>query len=85
LLKQRGDEAMAVIGASPVTFISEDTTGNHGKQYQVPLSQLTIGSTGAIDPSTWPDYASLAAADQTLLTNLLKQLVAQGLLTKPSS
>lgn len=76
---------MAVIGASPVTFVSEDTAGNHGKQYQVPLSLLTIGSTGTIDPSTWPEYAGLAAGDQTLLTNLLKSLVSRGLLTKPPS
>ena len=76
---------MAVIGASPVTFISEDTANNHGKQYQVPLSQLTIGSTGAIDPSAWPEYASLAKTDQTVLTNLLKTLVAAGLLVKPPS
>ena len=76
---------MAVIGASPVTFISEDATTNHGKQYQIPLSVLTIGSTGTIDPSTWPEYSSLAADDKTLVGNLLGSLVSQGLLTKPSS
>ena len=31
---------MAVKGASPVTFISEDA--QPGKQFQVPLSRLTI-------------------------------------------
>ncbi len=76
---------MAVIGASPVTFISEDATTNHGKQYQIPLSLLTIVGTGTIDPSTWPDYAGLAATDQTLVTNMLASLLSQGLLTKPSS
>jgi len=74
---------MAVIGASPVTFISEDATTNHGKQYQIPLSLLTIGSTGTIDPSAWPEFAGLAATDQTLVTNLLASLVSQSLLTAP--
>jgi hypothetical protein len=77
---------MAVIGASPVSFISEDTTTNHGKQYQIPLALLTIGSNGVIDPSSsWPEYASLAAADKTLLTHLLASLVSQGLLVAPPS
>lgn len=74
---------MAVIGASPVTFISEDAATNHGKRSQIPLSLLTIGSAGAIDPSTWPEYAGLAATDQTLVTNLLAGLVSQSLLTAP--
>lgn len=74
---------MAVIGASPVSFISEDAATNHGKQYQIPLSLLTIGSTGTIDPSTWPEFAGLAATDQTLVTNLLASLVSQSLLTVP--
>jgi hypothetical protein len=77
---------MAVIGASPVTFISEDTaTGNHGKQYQVPLSLLSIASDGSVDHTKWTEFGSLAASDQTLVTNLLKHLVSQGLLTKPPS
>jgi len=73
---------MAVIGASPVTFISEDmATGNHGKQCQVPLSLLSFDNTGTtIDPKT---FTNLAESDQTLLKNLLKSLVSQGLLTKP--
>jgi hypothetical protein len=74
---------MAVIGASPVSFISEDPSTNHGKQYQIPLALLTIGNTGTIDPSTWPEYAGLATADQTLVTKLLGNLVRQGLLTAP--
>jgi hypothetical protein len=75
---------MAVIGASPVSFISEDPNNNHGKQYQIPLALLTIGSDGTIDPSTsWPEYTHLAAADQTLVTNLLASLVSRGLLTAP--
>ena len=77
---------MAVIGASPVSFISEDPTTNHGKQYQIPLALLTIGSNGTIDPSSsWPEFAHLASADQTLVTNLLASLVSQGLLAAPPS
>ena len=41
---------MAVKGASPVTFISEDT--QPGKQYQIPLPLLSFDATGtAIDAS----------------------------------
>ena len=73
---------MAVIGASPVTFLSEDKAA--GKQYQVPLSLLSFDSTGTtIDPSTWPSYASLSPPDQGLLKALIGRLVNQGFLTKP--
>lgn len=75
---------MAVIGASPVTFISEDKTGNNGKQYQIPLSELSFKSDGSIDAATWSGHVSLAGADPTLLKNLLASLVARGLLIKPS-
>jgi hypothetical protein len=74
---------MAVIGASPVTFISEDATTNHGKQYQIPLSQLSFNTAGEIDVSGWSEYTGLASPDKTLVTNLLKTLVNQGQLTKP--
>jgi hypothetical protein len=76
---------MAVIGASPVTFISEDTspTANHGKQYQVPLSQLTIDDDPVKFAGSWSGYHDLAGGDQKLLEHLLKSLRAQGLLTKP--
>jgi hypothetical protein len=74
---------MAVIGASPVTFLSEDKAA--GKQYQVPLSLLSFDSTGTtIDPSTtWPPYTSLSPNDQGLLKALIGTLVHQGFLTKP--
>jgi hypothetical protein len=76
---------MAVIGASPVTFISEDTATNHGTQYQVPLSQLTYDADPTKFAGSWSGYGNLAATDQTLLQNLLKSLYAQGLLKQPPS
>ena len=77
---------MPVIGASPVTFISEDTTtSNHGIQYQVPLSQLTYDPDASKFAGSWSGYSGLATSDQTLLQNLLKSLYAQGLLKQPPS
>ena len=75
---------MPVIGASPVTFISEDPTTNHGTQYQVPLSLLTYDTDPVKFASSWSGYSGLATADQTLLQNLLPSLYAQGLLKQPS-
>ena len=72
---------MAVLGAAPITFISESTS-TPGKQYQIPLSLLTIGTNGVIDPSSWPGFTS---ADKPLVTALLASMVSQGLLTKPPS
>jgi len=77
---------MAVTGASPVSFISEDT--EPGKQYQVPLSLLSFNaSTGQIDPpSAWPDASNpLKPNDGKVLQALLNSLVSRGLLVKPSS
>ncbi len=77
---------MAVIGASPVTFISEDT--QPGKQYQVPLSRLTIDpTTGTIDTSHWLSDSQIAAnsADARVLKGLLLSLLSQGFLTKPTA
>jgi hypothetical protein len=74
---------MAVIGASPVSFISEDPTTNHGKQYQIPLSLLSFDTSGTIVTTGWSEYGSLEPADKTLVTTLLASLVSQGLLTKP--
>ena len=76
---------MAVIGASPVSFTSEDPTTSHGKQYQIPLSLLTIAADGTVDTSAWPEYGDLAAADKTLVTAYLNKLAKQGLLTAPPS
>jgi hypothetical protein len=77
---------MAVIGASPITFTSEDMAhGNHGKQYQIPLSELSIKTDGSVDTSGWHGYTGLADDDKTLLGHLLASMVSQGLLTKPPS
>jgi hypothetical protein len=72
-----------VTGASPVTFISEDTQA--GKQYQIPLSLLSFDATGAIDASAWTPHGSLSAKDVALLKSLFASLVAQRFLTKPPS
>jgi hypothetical protein len=75
---------MAVIGASPVTFISEDS--QPGKQFQVPLSRLAIDpATGTIDPQQWlTDNGFVSGSpDGTVLGNLLLSMVSQGYLTKP--
>jgi hypothetical protein len=77
---------MAVIGASPITFISEDT--EPGKQYQVPLSILSFNSsTGLIDPpSGWPQAnAPLKQNDVKVLKTVLNGMVSQGFLVQPSS
>ena len=71
---------MAVIGASPVTFVSENTSP--GTQYQIPLFYLSF-SAGAISAAAWPEWSSLSA-DHTLITNLLTTLVSRNLLTPPS-
>jgi hypothetical protein len=74
---------MAVKGASPVTFISEDA--QPGKQFQVPLSRLTIDPTkGTIDPSQWLSENNITStADTAVLGKLLLSMVSQGFLTKP--
>jgi len=80
---------MAVKGASPVTFISEDT--QPGKQFQVPLKRLTIDPVkGTIDQSQldqWLTDSSIKpmSADATVLGNLLESLLSQGFLTKPTT
>jgi hypothetical protein len=75
--------AQPVTGASPVTFISEDTlTLNAGKQYQIPLP-LILYDPAASPPanlSLWPQFAKLAAADQALAQTLIATLVNQGVL-----
>jgi hypothetical protein len=70
-------------GASPVTFISEDS--DPGKQYQIPLSMLNIGSDGTIDAGAWPSYSALGQKDTALVKTLLDSLVSRGLLTAPAS
>jgi hypothetical protein len=73
-----------VIGASPITFISEDTQA--GKQFQVPLSVLSFDPTGTtIDPSVWTGWGSVSQKDQDLLKALIASMISNGFLTKPPS
>ena len=75
---------MAVIGASPVTFISEST--QPGKQYQIPLTAITIETTGIADCTAWISAVNVSGADQNaVIPTLLSGLLAQGLISKPPS
>ena len=72
---------MPVVGASPVTFISESTAP--GKQYQIPLSAITIAN-GVATCAAWITAVGVTGHDQTdLIPALLKTLVAHGLITAP--
>jgi hypothetical protein len=79
-----GNETMAVTGATPVTFISEST--QPGKQYQIPLSAITI-TNGVADASGWITDVGLSGSDATadtgVVARLLAGLVAQGLIAVP--
>ncbi len=73
---------MPVIGASPVTFISESTSP--GKQYQIPLSAITITS-GTVSASGWVTSMGLNTTDGTLVSTVLTSLLQQGLIATPPS
>ena len=76
--------AQPVTGASPVTFISEDTlTLNAGKQYQIPMPLILYDPAAPIpaDLSLWPQFSKLAASDQTLAQSLIATLVNLGVLS----
>ena len=73
-----------VIGASPVTFISEAT--QPGLQYQVPLSALSFDANNSIDASADTWSAANAASDATLLKDILHDLINRGVIwPQPSS
>jgi hypothetical protein len=76
--------AQHVVGASPVTFVSEDPT-TAGKQFSIPLASLKFDDKGAIDPSDWPPIKSnkLGQVDSDMLKTLFKNMVALGLLSTP--
>jgi hypothetical protein len=80
-------ETSAVVGASPVTFISENTSGSVGKQYQIPLCSLKVDRNGAPDASDW--LASMGippgSADYALVTSLIARLFAQGFFQSPTA
>ncbi len=72
---------MPVLGASPVTFISESTAP--GKEFQIPLSAITIAS-GVATCTAWMTAVGLSGTDENnLVPALLKALVAQGLIVAP--
>jgi hypothetical protein len=74
---------MAVVGASPVTFVSEST--QPGKQYWIPLSAITI-SNGVASASDWVSAVGLHDADSAndgVVAKLLASWVAQGLIVPP--
>jgi hypothetical protein len=78
-----------VTGASPVTFISEDTVKNGaGTQYQIPLpliSYNTAASGGPVVLSAWPQSTTIAASDVTLAQTLILTMINQGVLTLVST
>jgi hypothetical protein len=81
-----------VTGASPVTFISEDTGGNAGTQYQIPLpliSYNTPSTTATSSPvifTGWPPSTpSVASSDVTLAQTLVLTMINEGMLTLTSS
>lgn len=75
--------AQNVLGASPVTFISEDTT-NAGTQYQIPLPLISYDTSNnpAVAVSSWP--SNISATDKTLAETIIQNLINQGFLTLQS-
>jgi hypothetical protein len=70
-------------GASPVTFISEDTGANAGIQYQIPLPLIDYDTTS----SSWTISSSsvTASSDITLAQTLILTMINEGLLTVVST
>ncbi|HLY57851.1 MAG TPA: hypothetical protein VKS60_19975 [Stellaceae bacterium] len=76
--------AQSVTGASPVTFISEDTlTQNAGKQYQIPLPLISYDPTQTppVILTAWPQSTAIAPGDLALAQTLIQTLINQGNLT----
>jgi hypothetical protein len=76
--------AQTVSGASPVTFISEDTgaTQNAGTQYQIPLALITYDTSKTppvVLATPWPTY--LATSDLALAQAYIQNLINDGVLT----
>jgi hypothetical protein len=70
-----------VTGASPVSFLSENINGNVGKQYQIPLSKLTVNASGQPDATQWLASLGIGPPDATVVQNLIATLAATGALT----
>jgi hypothetical protein len=75
-----------LIGASPVTFISEDTSHDAGTQYQIPLPLIGYDPTSST-PITlnWNAPTGFTSTDTSLAVTLIQNLVTAGLLTTPPS
>ena len=76
---------MAVIGASPVSFISEDEVG---VVVQIPLSVLTIAHGAVTIAGSWKpplpgQVFKVGGNDVKLVPALLASLLAQGLISPP--
>jgi hypothetical protein len=71
----------SVTGASPVSFVSENISGNAGRQYQIPLPLIGV-TNGQPDPTSWLAAAGFGATDPdtALVTTLIANLTAQGVL-----
>jgi hypothetical protein len=68
-----------VTGASPVSYISENPSGNVGKQYQIPIALLTV-TNGQPDASAWISALGIGDPDKTVVTSLIANLTALGVL-----
>jgi len=77
--------AQSVIGASPVTFISEDTTTgpNAGTQYQIPLPLISYDSTQTppVILTAWTSGTTIATSDVLLAQVLIQNMISRSLLT----
>jgi hypothetical protein len=76
--------AQTVSGASPVTFISEDTATMHaGTQYQIPLPLIAYDATQSpsVSLAGWPQFSMIATSDQQLALTVVQNLINQGVLT----
>jgi hypothetical protein len=75
--------AQTVSGASPITFISEDTTDQTvGIQHQIPLPLISYD--GTTTPPTVNVSAGLSATDQKLAVAVIQNMINLGLLTPHS-
>jgi hypothetical protein len=76
--------AQSVTGASPVTFISEDTVTQHaGTQYQIPLPLISydVTQTPPVILTAWPQSTTIAASDLALAQTFIQTLINTGVLT----
>jgi hypothetical protein len=76
--------AQSVAGASPVSFVSEDTVTQHaGIQYQIPLPLIAYDTTQtpSVILTAWPQSTTIAASDLALAQTLIQNLINAGVLT----